>query len=179
MQFTLLLHLSSMTTLSKEEKDGLLAKYVASLTGRCKCILQPSDHLRYLNASKWDVQKALDVTIAREKWYFETPIGEATPRRILAAIEDKHEHIYQAPKTLCPISHMGEDRVGRPVYWEKTGLISGVFSELIKVLTLDDMVERHVRNSVIIWQLNTDYAIVGADSLSLISRIKETQHCDC
>lgn len=170
-----------MTTLSKEEKDGLLSKYVASLTGRSKCILQPSDHLRYLNASKWDVQKALDVTIAWEKWYFETPIGETTPRRILSDVHDKNEHIYQAPKTLCPISHMGEDRAGRPVYWEKTGLISGVFSELIKVLTLDDMVERHVRNSVLCRRkrFNTNYTIVGTDSMSFVSRIKEAQRCDC
>lgn len=60
----------------------------------------------------------------------------------LAELADAQESIYQA---LLPHSNLGEDKQGRPVYWEKTGIISSRFSQIKKKLSEDEIFVRHVR----------------------------------
>jgi hypothetical protein len=78
-------------------------------------------------------------------WY-NTPVqgsGQAiAPRNILNTLEDVNEDIYIR---LMPHSNMGEDKHGRCVYWEQSGEISSRFTEVIKELTVDDLVIRHIR----------------------------------
>jgi hypothetical protein len=117
------------------------------LTPRLQALLSFSDLQRFLFAKKLDVNAALTMIEDWDDWYHNHPLpGQScSPRDILNDIEDPMEAIHTR---LCPISHMGEDKVGRPIYWEKSGLISGHFSELIELLSVDDMLARHVRNSV-------------------------------
>lgn len=55
---------------------------------------------------------------------------------------DPNEEIY---RNLMPHSNMCEDRSGRPLYYEQTGAISSKFPEIIKQLTVEQLVVRHVR----------------------------------
>jgi hypothetical protein len=101
-----------------------------------------------LRARKWNVNDA--VTMAEnwyEWWNSPTPCGYGTtPRSLLDEIVDRHEHIYSR---LCPLTHSGIDRDGCPIYWEQSGPISQVFSDLATHITLDEMVTRHIRNQEI------------------------------
>jgi hypothetical protein len=101
-----------------------------------------------LRARKWNVNDA--VTMAEQWctwWNSPTPCGYGTtPRSLLDEIVDRHEHIYSR---LCPLTHTGIDRDGCPIYWEQSGPISQVFSELAAEITLDEMVTRHIRNQEI------------------------------
>jgi hypothetical protein len=81
------------------------------------------------------------------KWdeWFQSPIPGAngiTPETILNVVEDPHEDIY---RQLMPHSNMYEDKCGRPIYWELTGEISSRFGEVLKNLTCEDLVIRHIR----------------------------------
>jgi hypothetical protein len=39
----------------------------------------------------------------------------------------------------------GEDKEGRPVYWERTGQISRDFQQVKKLYTVDDLINAHIR----------------------------------
>lgn len=65
-----------------------------------------------------------------------------SPRRILDTIPDPKEEVY---RDMLPHSNINFGLEGQPVYWEKTGDISSNFSEISKLLTLDDLVIRHIR----------------------------------
>lgn len=99
--------------------------------------------MRFLRARKYDLEKAVELA---EKWYawYYTPLpggNGATPANILDQPDPK-EHIF---KRLTPHANMGVDKSGHPIYWEMTGLVSTRFVELIKHITLDELVARHVR----------------------------------
>jgi hypothetical protein len=107
--------------------------------------LTDRDCLRFLRARKMDVTKAADMANAWWVWY-NTPVqgsgAAVSPRDILNDPEDVNEEIYIR---LMPHSNMGEDKQGRCVYWEQSGEISSRFTEVIKELTVDDLVIRHIR----------------------------------
>lgn len=109
--------------------------------------LTKSDIKRFLLARKLDISLSLNMINSWEIWYYNTILNgqNITPRHILDQIEDPLEDLHTR---LCPISHMGEDKEGRPIYWEKSGIISRSFNELINEMTVDDMLTRHIRNSV-------------------------------
>ena len=106
-----------------------------------------SDLKRFYDARKGNIQQSLEMINQWEIWYYHTTLSAQTqtPRKILNEIEDPLEDLHQR---LCPISHMGEDKEGHPIYWEKSGIISGRFQELIERMTVEDMLARHIRNSV-------------------------------
>lgn len=129
-----------MTTINEK---NILQKYNELIKIEIKEILTENDCKRFLRARKWDIEKAIELT---EKWYnwYISPIpggNGSTPRNILDKPDPK-EHIF---KRLTPHGNMGIDKHGRPVYWEMTGLISTRFVELIKHITLDELVARHIR----------------------------------
>jgi hypothetical protein len=105
--------------------------------------LTENDCLRFLRARKWEVDKAVELAEKWYEWYY-SPIpggNGATPANILDKPDPK-EHIF---KRLTPHSMMGVDKSGHPIYWEMTGLVSTRFIELIKHISLDELVARHVR----------------------------------
>jgi hypothetical protein len=117
------------------------------LSQRLKETVSSSDLDRFLCARKHDLNAAHAMIESWGTWYYDhrLPGQLHTPRMILEEVDDPMEELHTR---LCPISHMGEDKEGHPIYWEKSGLISGHFRELIEVLSVDDMLARHVRNCV-------------------------------
>jgi hypothetical protein len=134
-----------MSIVEKEESHEC-SQLRTLLTPRLRNLLSSSDLHRFLLARKFDITAAVAMIQDWDNWYNHPLSGQpCSPRDILNDIEDPMEDIHTR---LCPISHMGEDKAGHPIYWEKSGLISGHFSELIEILNVDDMLARHVRNSV-------------------------------
>lgn len=74
--------------------------------------------------------------------------SDITPSNI-DPIVDPNESIYTE---YMPHSNLGHDKVGRPVYWEKTGYISTRFSEIKKKLSEDEIVIRHVKQQELMMQ---------------------------
>jgi hypothetical protein len=73
---------------------------------------------------------------------------ELTPQNILDS-DDPNESIYRAH---LPHSNLGHARNGTPIYWEKTGLISGAFGTVKKFLSADDLTTRHVRQQEVMFR---------------------------
>lgn len=65
-----------------------------------------------------------------------------TPLNILDDVEDPDENVYSQ---YCPHSLEGEDKGGRPVFWEQTGEGSQQFWQLKKAISADALLVRHVR----------------------------------
>mmetsp|Transcript_18478 Transcript_18478/g.34515 ORF Transcript_18478/g.34515 Transcript_18478/m.34515 type:complete len:293 (-) Transcript_18478:334-1212(-) len=105
------------------------------------------DCMRFLRARNMNVKKASAMAHKWWEWY-NTPVqgtsrsASVSPRNILNVLEDPNEDIYIR---LMPHSNMGEDKVGRCVYWEQSGEISSRFAEVNKELSVDDLVIRHIR----------------------------------
>lgn len=126
------------------DEERLLGEYEALLQEDVRRYMLEGDRRRFLRARKWDVQKAVAMTIAWWQWY-NSPIEgteNVCPRRILDDLEDPNEEVY---RELLPHSNCGFSLDGCPIYWEKTGLISSNFSDISTKLTLDDLVVRHIR----------------------------------
>ena len=49
-------------------------------------------------------------------------------------------------KDLIPFAHYGFDKEGRPIYWEKTGVISSNFVEMSKVFSVEELVFFHIQS---------------------------------
>ena len=104
-----------------------------------------ADIRRFLKARKNDVIQATEMIKA---WYVfrKSPIvhnGHLTPDNCLDSA-DPYEDIY---RELLPHSNCGYDVKGRPCYFEKTGLISCRFRDVINKegMSSDRLVERHVQ----------------------------------
>lgn len=93
--------------------------------------------LRFIRARKLDVKAAVEQFQQCVVWR-----KEHAPDNILDA--DPNEPIYRA---LCPHSNHKFDRTGRPIYIEKTGLIS--LPKLLKLLSPAQLIQRHVRQQEI------------------------------
>lgn len=131
-----------MPTHHVEDEPKLLQEYRSHLSSEIINALTEDDCRRFLRARTWNVKKAVEMT---EKWWtwYNTPLANGkTPATILDDFEDPNEPIYQE---LMPHTNFGEDRHGRPVYWEKTGLISSRFSKIKEKLSENDLVIRHIR----------------------------------
>jgi hypothetical protein len=99
---------------------------------------------RFLRARSMDINKAVEMANSWGKWYTSpAECGTTTPMAVLDNIVDRNEDIYTR---ICPLSHMGEDLEGSPIYWEQSGDISQRFGDLADLISLDDMVTRHIRN---------------------------------
>jgi hypothetical protein len=133
--------------MSEDVENDPKSEFKELLSERLRDSVTSADLHRFLCARKYDLNAALVMIRSWETWYYDQPLAgqSQTPRMILNDIEDPMEDLHTR---LCPISHMGEDKEGRPIYWEKSGLISGHFRELIEVLNVNDMLARHVRNCV-------------------------------
>lgn len=123
-----------------------LEKFKALVNPEVLPLLSDGDCGRFLRARNMDTTKAADMANTWGKWYTTTAeCGTTAPIGVLDNIVDRNEHIYTS---MCPLSHMGEDLEGCPIYWEQSGDISQRFGQLADLISLDDMVTRHIRNQV-------------------------------
>ena len=115
-----------------------------------KSFLTDADCKRFLRARKLNVEKAAEMCISWWKWYNTYPSvpGKVSvcPRNIINPVEDMNESIYIR---LMPHSNYGVGKDGHPIYWEQTGIISSRMGEVNKLLDLDDLVTRHIRQQEI------------------------------
>lgn len=129
--------------------------------------LNTSDVMRFLMARKGDVEKTKAMILAWYEWYkAPLPGSTATPENILSA-PDPQEEVY---RDLLPHTNNCKDMVGRPVYWERTGIISARMGEILSKLSCDDIVIRHVRQQeMMVARLNTGSA--GRDASNTMKGI--------
>lgn len=81
-------------------------------------LLTDGDCLRFLRARSYNTSKAADMIVKWGKWWdTQLPGIEALPKDI-SLKPDEQEDIY---RRMLPHANLGEDRDGRPIYWEKTG----------------------------------------------------------
>jgi hypothetical protein len=107
-------------------------------------LLDDFDCMRFLRARQMDVSKAVAMAAAWGAWA-NTPLPgrpDLTPLTILDDTEDPHEPFYSK---YCPHFMEGEDKAGRPIYWEQTGEGSQHFHELKSFLSPEEMMTRHIR----------------------------------
>jgi hypothetical protein len=90
---------------------------------------------RFLRARKYKPPKSLQLFIQERAWRRENHIDQIT------AAVDAGEMAYQY---IAPHRHHNFDRLGRPVYIEKTGLVR--MQNLLKHRSANDCVWRHVRS---------------------------------
>lgn len=122
-----------------------LVAFREGLDSTANALLDDSDCMRFLRARQMNVDKAIAMAADWAKWATEPLPGshsERTPLTLLEDVEDPNEEVYSR---LCPHSLEGEDKEGRPIFWEQTGEGSQKFWELKKILTHDELITRHVR----------------------------------
>jgi hypothetical protein len=90
---------------------------------------------RFLRARKYKPPKSLQLFVKERAWRRENHIDTIT------AADDAGEMAYQY---VAPHRHHKFDRLGRPVYIERTGLVR--FQNLLKHRSSNDCVWRHVRS---------------------------------
>lgn len=101
------------------------------------------DLLRYLRARSFDVGKARSMYETMVEWRQE--IGADTIKEVFQFPERKRV------KELYPHFHHKIDKFGRPVYIERLGQLQ--LEELLKVTTLDRMLQYHVKE----WEILIDW----------------------
>jgi hypothetical protein len=105
------------------------------------------DCVRFLRARNGDLRKATEMV---QRWYewrhTELPGTHrgVTPANLIWTTNDKHLLLHPN-KMMLPHLLAGEDKKGRPVYWERTGQISANYSEVKKIWTVDDLIQMHIR----------------------------------
>jgi hypothetical protein len=136
-----------METENLEIETSALKAFVESVDPGVLQLLNESDCKRFLRARKMDVEKAVLMANNWGVWWrtISSPDTGATPQTVLDNIVDPFEHIYEK---YCPLTHSGFDKEGCPIYWEQSGVISGVFPNLAEHISLDEMLNRHIRNQV-------------------------------
>jgi hypothetical protein len=115
------------------------------LDGGTSALLDDFDCMRFLRARQMDVPKAVIMATAWGVWAVSPLAGSRdgrTPLTILDDVDDMHEPIYSK---YCPHFMEGEDKAGRPIYWEQTGDGSQHFYQLKEILSHDELVARHIR----------------------------------
>lgn len=122
----------------------MLPLFREALDPELNAVVSDNRLLKFLRARDHNIEKAAEMITGWWHWWRAPLPGTADvcPCSILDNVEDPKEGIYED----CPHLLHGEDKEGRPLYYEKTGVISANFSELKKhVSGEDELVARHVR----------------------------------
>ena len=134
--------------------------------------LSDADVRRFLLARKENVTETMKMLYA---WYaFRTspivPNGTLTPDNCLD-VADPFEDVY---RDLLPHSNCGYDKKGRPCYFEKTGVISCRFRDVMnrEGMCPDRLVERHVQQQEMMIR-RIDYANRNRDVASFPEEISK------
>ena len=110
-------------------------------------LLDDFDCMRFLRARQMNISKAVAMATDWSQWANEVLPGSPngrTPLTILHDIDDPHEEVYTS-LAHCPHSLSGEDKDGRPIYWEQTGQCGVMYRELRKHVDNEVLFSRHIR----------------------------------
>lgn len=97
--------------------------------------------LRFLRARQYDVDKAYAMFDKARQWRKMNNVDSILDK------PDAQEHVYEA---LTPHLDRGYDKMGRPVYIERSGKVN--VNNLLKVLTPDMIIRRHIRHQELVLQ---------------------------
>ena len=125
----------------------LISSFRSKLDDILSDALTDIDCSRFLVARSSDVDKAVTMVTAWWEWRnAELPGSKSgvTPANILVATANDNLLTHPS-RHLLPHALHGEDREGRPIYWEKTGTISANFNAIKSVWTVDDLIQMHIR----------------------------------
>jgi len=100
-----------------------------------------SDISRYIRARKGDVDDALAQLEATLRWRTENNIDRLFDTPDTSGVDGRGEYHFQ---TLGPHLYFGQDKTGRPIYWERTGLVS--VSKMLEQFTSEEILGRHIRH---------------------------------
>lgn len=128
--------------------SGLLNSFRSRLEPSLSEVLSDLDCSRFLVARGLNVDKAVVMVVSWWEWRnAELPGSKSgvTPANILIATANDNLLTHPS-RALLPHALHGEDREGRPIYWEKTGQISSNFNAIKEVWTVDDLIQMHIRS---------------------------------
>jgi len=128
--------------------------------------LTDADILRFLRARNLDLQATLKMIVDWHAWRH-APICETstlTPATVLSRenFKDAKEPLYAS---LMPHSNVARDKAGRPIYFEKTGLISNRMDDILKKFTTDELIIRHVRQQELMMKRIEDASIITGTTI--------------
>lgn len=127
--------------------------------------LTDSDCLRFLRARIGSIEKATEMVL---KWYewshtLLEPLPpdnlRFSPKTIISmpTTLDQHPYAY-----LLPVAHHGFDRLGHPIYWEKTGLIQSQFTEVRKHFEVFELLQYSILSREI-FSIRYQYASIRSN----------------
>eukprot|EP01031_Cornospumella_fuschlensis_P027297 gene27297-32969_t len=135
----------------KESKDPmeLVAQIRSALHEEINAAMNDFDICRFLVARNLNVEKSLEMI---NKWYvwYTTPFTDfeispekraLRPMDLVDGITDEKEALFGE---LFPFSNIGEDKQGRPIYWEKSGFVARGWSKIRQAFTDDELILRHI-----------------------------------
>lgn len=138
---------STSSTPSSSAKEGAGERCEAAAAaekyrGISEAVTDADCH-RFLRARNYNLDASLEMILNWYVWY-NTSLSSSqyTPRDMRRrAMEegDAQEAVYTE---FLPHSNLGIDKEGRPVYWEKTGVISSRMSKIKSHLAEDDIFNR-------------------------------------
>lgn len=107
------------------------------------------DMLRFLRARGGSIEKAKEMIISWNAWRHAL-LPPIPPRNLRFSpnicllspdLIEAHPYVH-----LLPFAHHGYDKEGRPIYWEKTGLIQSTFGEVKKHFTVEELLFYHIQS---------------------------------
>jgi hypothetical protein len=113
--------------------ESLISELRESVGEKISSALSDNDCLRFLRARVGSVERAAEMIVSWYKWRHTLlePLPpdqlRFSPSTMLSMPTTLDQHPFAH---LLPVAHHGFDRLGHPIYWEKTGLIQSQFSEL-------------------------------------------------
>lgn len=105
--------------------------------------LTDADCHRFLRARNYQIQATLEMVLNWYIWFNTILVGcSYTPRDMRRRAVEEGDAQEATYRELLPHSNLGVDKESRPVYWERTGLISSRFGKIRNFLTEDDLFNR-------------------------------------
>lgn len=106
--------------------------------------------LRCLRARAAGVSQAAEMVTRLREWRH-TLLEPLPPRNTLSLspnilLAHPDPIVYHPHKHLLAVAHVGNDKEGRPIYWERTGYIQSRFHELMEHFTVDELVQYHIQS---------------------------------
>jgi hypothetical protein len=112
--------------------------------------LSNHDCLRFLRARNGNILRTQEMLIRWYEWRHNLldPLPpynlRLSPNIILSSPISMDQH---PSKDLLPITHEGYSKYGHPIYWEKTGYIQSIFSNVKKVFTNIELLQYHIMSN--------------------------------
>lgn len=129
--------------MDEKTQQECLSKLKSSLPEEVRSTLLRQDYMRFLKSRGWNIEKTTARIMAWHEWYYKTELPGLgkPPCNILDEMDPKEA---MAQEFLAH-ANLREDKLGHPVYFERTGCISSNMKKVLENFSVDELVVRHVR----------------------------------